>query len=60
MTNREKTKKIIAVAFDFVDQIPANPEMLGKIPDGSTIRFLYSGKENSEMKFDKGRSNMTG
>ncbi|MCX6280044.1 MAG: hypothetical protein NT004_18425 [Bacteroidetes bacterium] len=55
MTNREKIKKDIVVAFDFVDQLLANPEMLEKIPDGSTIRFLDSEKEIREKKNDKGK-----
>ena len=54
MTNREKIKKDMAVAFDFVEQVLASPDMLDKIPDGSTIRFLDSENENREKKVDKG------
>jgi hypothetical protein len=53
MTNREKIKKDMAVAFDFVEQVLASPDMLDKIPDGSAIRFLDSEQENREKKVDK-------
>jgi hypothetical protein len=40
MTNKEQIKKDIAVAFDFVEQIIDNPDILDRIPDGASITFL--------------------
>ena len=52
--NKGCIKKDIAISFDFVEQIIGNPDMLEKIPDGSTIRFLDSERENPEKKNEKG------
>jgi hypothetical protein len=46
MTNKEQIKKDIAIAFDFVEQIIDNPEILDKIPEGTAVTFLDS--ENSK------------
>jgi len=40
MTNKEQIQRDIAIAFDFVEQIIDNPDILDKIPDGTTIAFL--------------------
>jgi len=47
MTNREHIKRDIAIAFDFIEQIIDNPEMLDKIPEGSTITFLDEGDKRA-------------
>lgn len=53
MTNREKIKKDIAIAFDFAEKIIGEPEILEKISTGSTIQFLDSGAKNREKKEEK-------
>jgi len=53
MTNKEKIKKDIAVAFDFAEKIINEPEILEKISNGSTIHFLDPGVENREKKEEK-------
>jgi uncharacterized protein YifE (UPF0438 family) len=53
MTNKEKTKKDISVAFDFAEKIINEPEILEKISSGSTIQFLDSGTQNRENKEEK-------
>ena len=40
MTNKEQIQKDLAVAFDFVEHIIDNPDVLDKIPDGAEITFL--------------------
>ena len=40
MTNKEQIQRDITIAFDFVEQIIDNPDILDKIPDGSNITFL--------------------
>jgi hypothetical protein len=40
MTNKEQIQRDIAIAFDFVEQIIDNPDILDKIPDGTAITFL--------------------
>jgi uncharacterized protein YifE (UPF0438 family) len=53
MTNKEKTKKDISVAFDFAEKIINEPEILEKLSSGSTIQFLDSGTQNRENKEEK-------
>ncbi|NCO56141.1 MAG: hypothetical protein COZ21_09455 [Bacteroidetes bacterium CG_4_10_14_3_um_filter_31_20] len=53
MTNKEQIKRDIAVAFDFVEQIIDNPEILDKIPDGAAITFLDTENAKTERKKDK-------
>jgi len=55
MTNKEKIRKDIAISFDFAEQIINTPEMLDKIPDGSSIRFLDDEIATHENKSDRGR-----
>jgi len=38
----------MAIAFDFVEQIIDNPDMLDKIPEGATITFLDEGNNRTE------------
>ena len=38
----------MAIAFDFVEQIIDNPDMLDKIPEGATITFLDEGNKRTE------------
>jgi hypothetical protein len=40
MTNKEQIQRDIAVAFDFIEQIIDNPELMEKIPEGSAISFI--------------------
>jgi hypothetical protein len=40
MTNKEQIQRDIAIAFDFVEQIIDNPDILDKIPEGTTVTFL--------------------
>jgi hypothetical protein len=53
MTNKERIKKDIVVAFDFAEKIINEPEILEKITTGSTIQFLDPGTENHEKKEEK-------
>ena len=48
MTNREQVKRDMAIAFDFVEQIIDNPELVDKIPEGATITFLDEGNTITE------------
>ena len=49
MTNKEQIQRDIAIAFDFVEQIVDNPDILDKIPDGTSITFL----DNENVKPEK-------
>lgn len=40
MTNKEQIQRDISIAFDFVEQIIDNPDILDKIPDGTEVTFL--------------------
>ena len=40
MTNKEQIQRDIAIAFDFVEQILENPDILDKISDGASVTFL--------------------
>ena len=40
MTNKEQIQRDLAIAFDFVEQIIDNPDVLDKIPEGTAITFL--------------------
>jgi len=40
MTNKEQIQRDIAVAFDFAEHIIDNPEILDKIPEGSSVTFI--------------------
>ena len=49
MSNKEQIQRDIAIAFDFVEQIIDNPDLLNKIPDGAEITFL----DNENVKPEK-------
>jgi len=50
MTNKEQIQRDLTIAFDFVEQIIDNPEMLDKIPDGANITFLDDENVKPEKK----------
>jgi hypothetical protein len=49
MTNKEQIQRDLAIAFDFVEQIIDNPDILEKIPEGTEITFL----DNENVKREK-------
>lgn len=53
MTNKEQIQRDIAVAFDFAEQIIDNPELLDKIPEGTSITFLDDENVKPEKTRDK-------
>jgi hypothetical protein len=53
MTNKEQIQRDIAIAFDFVEQIIANPDLLDKIPDGTSVTFLDSENVKPEKLSNK-------
>jgi hypothetical protein len=53
MTNKEQIQRDIAVAFDFVEQIIDNPDILDKIPNGTAITFLDSENVKPEKHISK-------
>jgi hypothetical protein len=53
LTNKEQIKRDIAIAFDFVEQIIENPELLDKIPDGASITFLDDENVKKEKRINK-------
>jgi hypothetical protein len=56
MTNKEQIQRDIAIAFDFVEQIINNPEILDKIPDGTAITFLDGENVKPEKPSNRGTS----
>ena len=52
MSNKEQIKKDIVLACDFIEQIISSPEILDKIPDGSSISFL----DDENIKPEKHKS----
>ena len=53
MTNKEQIQRDIAIAFDFVEQIIDNPDILDKIPDGTAITFLDDENIKPEKRITK-------
>jgi hypothetical protein len=53
MTNREKVKRDISLAFEFAEKVIDNPELLNEIPDHTTIRFISSDQGIKEKVKDK-------
>jgi len=53
MTNKEQIQRDIAIAFDFVEQIIDNPDILDKIPDGTAITFLDGENVKPEKRISK-------
>jgi len=56
MTNKEQIQRDIAIAFDFVEQIIDNPDILDKIPDGTAITFLDDENVKPEKSMTKNTS----
>jgi hypothetical protein len=54
MTNKEQIQRDIAIAFDFVEQIVDSPDILEKIPDGTSVTFLDSGNVKPEKHISRG------
>ena len=50
MTSKEKIKKDISLAFDFLQYVVANPKALDKIPDNSCVTFLDDKNAVKEKK----------
>ncbi len=50
MTNKEQIKRDIAVAFDFIEQLIDNPNLLEKIPDNSAVSFIDSENQKIEKQ----------
>lgn len=53
MKNKEQIQRDMAIAFDFVEQIIDNPELLDKIPEGSTITFLDEENIKTEKRINR-------
>jgi hypothetical protein len=53
MTNKEQIHRDIAIAFDFVEQIIDNPDILDKIPDGTAITFLDDENVKPEKRINR-------
>jgi hypothetical protein len=53
MTNKEQIQRDMAVAFDFVEQIVENPDIIDKIPEGSAVTFLDEENKKAEKKAKK-------
>jgi len=53
MTNKEQIQRDITIAFDFVEQIIDNPDILDKIPDGSNITFLDDENVKPEKRVNR-------
>mgnify|MGYP006305730527 CR=1 FL=1 len=49
MKNKEQIQRDIAVAFDFIEQIIQNPDLIEQIPEGSAISFI----DNENKKVEK-------
>ena len=50
MTNKEQIQRDIAVAFDFIEQIIDNPDLVEKIPEGSAISFIDDENKKAEKQ----------
>ena len=55
MSNKEQIKKDMVLAFDFIEQIISTPDILDKIPEGSSIIFL----DDENVKPEKNKSKMS-
>ncbi len=53
MNNKEQIKKDIILAGDFIEQIISTPDILDKIPEGSSISFLDNENIKPEKSKDK-------
>ena len=50
MTSKERIKKDISLAFDFLEYLIANPKVLDKIPNNSSVTFLDDKNAVKEKK----------
>jgi hypothetical protein len=57
MTNKEKVKRDISLAFEFAEKIIDSPELLNDIPDNTTLRFISSDQGLKEKIKDRGKRN---
>ena len=55
MSNKEQIKKDLVLAFDFIEQVISTPDILDKIPNGSSIIFL----DEENTKTEKHKSNLS-
>jgi hypothetical protein len=53
MTNKEKIKRDISLAFDFAGKIIETPELLNDIPDNTTLRFISNDQVLKEKTKDR-------
>jgi len=56
MTNKEQTQRDIAIAFDFIEQIIEDPDMVDEIPEGAAISFLDDENVKPEKRSHVGTS----
>jgi len=54
MTNKEQIQRDITIAFDFVEEIIDNPDLLDKIPNGTSVTFLDGENVKPEKRINKG------
>ena len=54
MTNKEQIQRDITIAFDFVEEIIDNPDLLDKIPGGTSVTFLDGENVKPEKRINKG------
>ena len=54
MTNKEQIQRDITIAFDFVEEIIDNPDLLYKIPDGTSVTFLDGENVKPEKLINRG------
>jgi hypothetical protein len=54
MTNKEQIQRDITIAFDFVEEIIDNPDLLDKIPDGTSVTFLDGENVKPEKRINRG------
>ena len=50
MTNKEQIQRDIAVAFDFIEQIIDNPDLVERIPEGSAISLIDDENKKAEKQ----------
>ena len=53
MTNKEKIKRDLSLAFDFAEKIVESPELLKDIPDSTTLRFISTDQGIKEKTKDR-------
>ena len=48
--NKKQIQRDIAVAFDFIEQVIDNPDLIEKIPEGSAISFIDDENKKAEKQ----------